>query len=63
MVDLWNGLILKWWSEDRTEKILFMVQNVQNSNGPPSHMALPFEYRTLILSCIQVFDNQMVTVH
>ena len=34
-----------------------MVQNVQYSNGPPSHVTLPFEPQTLILSSIQ-----MVTV-
>ena len=39
-----------------------MVQNVQYSNGPPSHVTLPFECRTPILSCIQVFGIQMVTV-
>ena len=39
-----------------------MVQNVRYSNGPPSHVTLPFEYRILILSGIQVFGIQMVTV-
>ena len=33
-----NGLLFEWWSENRTEKSLFMVQNVQFANGPPSHM-------------------------
>ena len=31
-------------------KSLLMVENVQYSNGLPSHMTLPFEYRTPILS-------------
>ena len=31
-----------------------MVQNVRYSNGPPSHVTLPFEYRTPILSVIQM---------
>ena len=39
-----------------------MVQNVRYLNGPPSHATLPFEYWTLILSGIQVFGIQMVTV-
>ena len=39
-----------------------MVQNVRYTNGLPSHMILPFEYRTPILSGIQVFGIQMVTV-
>ena len=46
---------------DRTNQ--FMVQNVQYSNGWPSHMTLPFEYRTLILSGIQLSGIQMVTVY
>ena len=39
-----------------------MVQNVWYSNGLPSHMTLPFEYRTPILSVNQVMGIQMVTV-
>ena len=38
-----------------------MVQNVQYSNIPPSHMT-PFEYWTPIQMDIQVFGIQMVTV-
>ena len=44
------------------EWVLFMVQNVCYLNGPPSHAILPFENRTSILSGIQVFGIQMVTV-
>ena len=33
-------------------KSLIMVQNILYSNGPPSHVTLPFEYRILILSGI-----------
>ena len=40
-----------------------MVQNVRYLNGLPSHVTLPFEYLTPILSSIQVFGIQMVTVH
>ena len=40
------------WTQDW--KSLFMVQNVWYTNGPPSHLTLPFEYRTLILSGIQM---------
>ena len=64
MVDLCpvvKGPSIEWWSE----KSLFMVQNVRYSNGPPSHLTLPFEYQTCILSGesgIQVFGIQMVTV-
>ena len=49
-----NGrcLVVKWWLENRTEKNLFMVQNVQYSNGLLSHMTLPFEYWTPIPSGI-----------
>ena len=39
-----------------------MVQNVKYFNGPPSHVTLPFEYRTPILSGIHMFGIQMVTV-
>ena len=42
-----------------------MVQNVHYLNGLPSQVTLPFEYRTPILSSIQmnlVFGIQMVTV-
>ena len=65
MVDLCP--VVKWWSENLTEKGLFMVQNVRYSNGPPSHVTLPFEYGTPILpysdeSGIQVFGIKMVTV-
>ena len=35
-------------------KRLLMVQNVRYLNGPPSHVASPFEYRTQILSSIQM---------
>ena len=56
-----NGLVFEWWSENQTEK-LFLVQNVLYSNGPPSHVTLPCEYRTPILSGIQVFGIQIVTV-
>ena len=31
-----------------------MVQNFQYSNGPPNYMSSSFEYRTLILSSIQM---------
>ena len=30
-----NGPIFEWLSENWTEESLFMVQNVQYSNGPP----------------------------
>ena len=64
MVDLcpvikWSN-IFKWWSENQTEKSLFRVQNVWYSTGLPSHVTLPFEYLTPILSSIQVFGIQMV---
>ena len=39
------------------KKNLFMVQNIWHSNGLPSLMTLPFEYRTPILTGIR-----MVTV-
>ena len=66
MVDLcsvvkWSA-VLECGSENWTEKSLFMVQNVCYYNGPPSHVILSFEYRTTILSCIQVLSSQMVTV-
>ena len=35
--------------KNRTEKSLFVVQNVRYYNGPPSHVTLPFEYQTSIL--------------
>ena len=59
MVDLcpvakWS--VFKWWSENRTEKSLFMVQNVQYSTGPPSHVTLTFEYWPPILSGIQIVN-------
>ena len=39
-----------------------MVQNVQYLCGLPSHMTLPFEFQTPVLSRIQVFVIQIVTV-
>ena len=57
MVDLClvdNGLVFEWWSENRTEKSLFVVENVQYSNGPLSHVTLPFEYQTPKLLGIQI---------
>ena len=39
-----------------------MVLNVWYLNGPPSHVNLLFEYLTPVLSCIQVFSIQIVTV-
>ena len=36
------------------KKRLFIVQNVWYLNGLPSHVTLPFEYRTPILSGIQM---------
>ena len=53
-VRLSNGPVFKWWSENRTEKSLFIVLDVQYLNGPPSHVTLPFEYWTSILSGIQM---------
>ena len=38
-----------------------MVQNVRYLNGLPSHKTIPFEYRTSILSGIQVLGIQLVT--
>ena len=57
-----NGPVLEWWSENQTEKGLFMVQNVWYLNGLQSHVTLLFEYPTPMLSGIQVFGIQMVTV-
>ena len=39
-----------------------VIQDGRYSNGMPSHETLPFECWTPILSCIQVFGIQMVTV-
>ena len=47
-------MILEWWSENWTEKSLFMVQNVWYLNGLPSDLTLPFEYCTPIMSGIQM---------
>ena len=65
MVDLcpvvkWAGILIVVWKLDR--KSLFMVYIVQYSNGLPSHVTLPLEYRAPILSGIQVFCIQMITV-
>ena len=59
MVDLRQ--VVKWWPENQTEKSLLMVKTVRYSNGLPSHATLPFEYRTTILSGIQLFRIQTVT--
>ena len=53
MVDLcpvvkWSSIQMVVWK--RTEKSLFMVQNVQYLNVSPSHVTFPFEYRTPRLS-------------
>ena len=42
---------VKVWKPDW--KSLFMVQNVQYLNGLPSHVTLPFEFRTPILFSIR----------
>ena len=44
-IRLSNGRVLKWWSENQTEKSLIMIQNVCYSSGRPSHVTLPFEYQ------------------
>ena len=49
MVDLcpvvkWSSIWMVVWKLDW--KSLIMVHNVQNYNGPPSHMTLPLKYRT-----------------
>ena len=46
--------VVKWWSENRTEESLLKIQNVKYSNGPLSHMTLPFEYWIPILSGVQM---------
>ena len=65
MVDLcpgvkWSGIQMVVWKLDW--KSLFMVQNVRYLNGPPSYVTWPFEYQTPIMSGIEVFGVQMVTV-
>ena len=66
-------MVCEWWSENRTEKSLFMVQNVWFSNGQLSYvtLTLPFEYQIPILSGIQMnpvfrslllFVTQMVQI-
>ena len=65
MVDMcpvvkWSSTQMVVWKLDW--KNLYMVQNVRYSNSTPSQMTLPFEYPTPILSSIQVFSIQMVTV-
>ena len=57
MVDLcpvfkWSGFQMVIWKPDW--KSLFMVHNGGFLNGLPSHMILTFEYRTPILSGIQM---------
>ena len=46
------------------EKELIMlankVKNVWDSNGPPSHMTLPFEHMTPVLSSIQMVTVQQL---
>ena len=54
-----NGRFV-WFLNGGLKTGLKKALNVQYSNGP-SHMTLPFEYPTLILSGIQVFGIQMVT--
>ena len=62
-----NTKQVEWWSENQTNNVCFMVQNVRNSNGPPNHVIRPFDNQTK--KCpksqmlgFQVFDVQMVTV-
>ena len=52
-----SGCQMVVWKPDW--KSLFVVQNVWYLNGPPSHMTLPFEYRTPMYSdgyCIYEFS-------
>ena len=44
MVDLCP--VFRGCSENRTEKIVFMVENVCYWIGPHSHVTLPYEYQT-----------------
>ena len=60
LVVKWSSIWMVVWKPDW--KSLFIVQNVWFSNGLPSHVTLPFEYRTPTLSGIQVFSILMVTV-
>ena len=58
MIDLcpvvkWSGIQMVVWKLDWNS--LLMVQNVGYSNGQPSHVTLPFENRTPIMSSIQIF--------
>ena len=48
--DLWNGFMV--------QKCVQKMHSSRYSNGRPSHMTLPFEYRTLILSGIQMVTNR-----
>ena len=54
MVDLCLSQVVRYWNGYMKTGLKKPVQNVQYSNGPPSHMTLPFEYRTSILSSIQM---------
>ena len=49
-----NSLVFEWWSENWTEKSLFMVLNVRYWNDLPSHVTLSFEYWTPTLSGIKM---------
>ena len=55
-----SGSWMLVWKSDW--KSLFMVQNVQYSNGRPSRVTLPLEYQTPKVSGIQLSGIQMVTV-
>ena len=46
------SVLLVVWKPDW--KRLFMVQNARYWNGPPSHVTLPFEYLTPLLSSIKL---------
>ena len=54
MVDLCR--VVKWWSENRTEKACLWSKMSGYLNVLPSHVTLPFEYRTPKLSGVRYSD-------
>ena len=57
-----NGPVFEWWSEDRIEKTLVMVQDVWYSNGKQSHMTLPFEYQIPIIFSVNLMCKEALNL-
>ena len=62
-VQLSNCRVIEWWSENRTEKSLIMIQNVRYSNCPPSQANVPFVFRCLVFRWLLYYSQNQNKEH